>query len=82
MPYWVFGQEFSKATVIFVINALQLELYRNIRILIFGTKCLICVFWRATLEIYCHFCNQHPVIGLTVKFDAETKILKFRIKNA
>ena len=38
MPYWVFGQEFSKTIVIFVINALQLELYRNIRILIFGTK--------------------------------------------
>ena len=44
--------------------------------------CLICVFWRATLEIYCHFCNHHPIIGLIAKFGAETKILKFRTKNA
>ena len=40
------------------------------------------IFWARILENYCHISNQHPQIFLTAKFCEESKMLKFRTKNA
>ena len=47
----------------------------KIRILKFGTKnkCLIWVFWAATLKSFCHIWNQRPQICLIAKFVAKKK---------
>ena len=56
----------------------------KIRILKFGTKnkCLIWVFWAATLKNIFHIWNQRSWICLIAKYGGKTKILKFVTKNS
>ena len=56
----------------------------KIRILKFGTKnkCLIWVFWAATLKNIFHIWNQRSWICLIAKYGGKTKILKFGTKNS